>query len=363
MGKTVDSKYLLALNAHEKIGSQTLKKIVAAFSDLEKLWHMPESKIGQRLEPKIVKLIQEARELYDPEKEVEKLHTHNIGYITLYDKEYPELLSEVYDAPMVLYIKGEIAAINSVGIAIVGSRKYTAYGKRVAAKLAKECSLAGLSIVSGLALGIDGEAHRSALDCNGITVGVLGCGLDRIYPSAHLGLAREIIQRGGAIISEYPPGTTAFKSNFPARNRIIAGLSLGTLVIEAGEGSGSLITAECALEYNREVFAVPGPIDSDYSRGTNLLIQKGAKLVMSIEDVLEELPVEQKKSQNAAKEILPESEEESLLLSLLNSGEQVVDFLIQESGMNIISVNTALTMMEMKGMIENVGGGRYKKIC
>lgn len=356
------SKYLLALNAHPHIGSQTTKKILAAF-DAERAWLANEGEVRQRLEPKIATLLLEARAQFDPETELDRLLRSNIGHITIYDKDYPPLLKEIYDAPAVLYIRGEIKALQSIGLAIVGSRKHSPYGRGVVRQLARQCVEAGLAVISGLALGIDGEAHRTTLESGGPTIAVLGCGLDQIYPASHLSLANRIIEEGGAIISEFSPGTPALPYNFPQRNRIIAGLSLGTLVIEASENSGSLITAECALEYNREVFAVPGPIDSPYSRGTNLLIQKGAKLTMSVDDIISELPVQLKKSQAKIKEILAESKEESSIWALLIDGEKSIDDIITASGLNIIAVNTALTMMEMKGMIESVGGGRYRKIC
>lgn len=361
--KDSDHKYLLALNAHERIGGQTLKKVLTEFSNLERLWQKSPVEIERKLGQKITNLIVGAREKFDPEVELTKLEKYNIGYVILGDKDYPKYLAEIPDAPIVLYIRGNVKAIKEIGIAVVGSRAHTDYGRRIARKLVKDCVGAGLSIISGLALGIDGEAHRVALENNGVTVGVLGCGLDRIYPAAHADLAKRILIQNGAIISEYSPGTPSLKQNFPARNRIIAGLSLGTLVIEAGESSGTLITAECALEYNREVFAVPGPIDSPYSFGTNQLIKKGAKLVQSIDDILEELPVKRKKAENMAREILPESEEERAIFDILGAGEQLVDFIIEKSGLNVIAVNSVLTMMEMKGMIENIGGGRYRKTC
>ncbi len=360
---TNNGKFLLALNAHPKIGSQTIKKVLAAFPDLEKMWQRAEPEILRNFEPKIADLVIEARSQFDPERELERLKKYDIGYITMSDKDYPDLLNEVHDCPAVLYVKGNIAALKMPSIAIVGSRRYTSYGKRVARQLAASCVEAGLSVVSGLALGIDGEAHRAVVENGGITVGVLACGVDKIYPGSHTELAREIIKSGGAIISEQPPGTEAFKQNFPARNRIIAGLSLGTLVIEAAEKSGALITAYCALEYNREVLAVPGNIDSEFSKGCNLLIQKGAKLVAKIEDVLEEFNLEARKVESRVKAMAPLTEDEDRIITLLGSGERHVDELVSETRVNIIALNSALTTLEMKGMIENVGGGRYRKIC
>lgn len=359
----VDNKYLLALNAHPQIGSQTLKRILSAFPDCGEIWSVSDSAIRNRLGNKIAGLVMAAKKSYHPDEIIERLKKYDIGYITNYDKTFPSLLAEICDAPVVLYIKGNIKVFERLSIAVVGSRKYTNYGQRMTRMITIDCVKAGLAIVSGLALGIDGIAHQTALNAGGITIAVLGCGLDRIYPASHSKLAQEILERDGAIISEYPTGTPTLKQNFPLRNRIIAGLTLGTLVIEAGEDSGSLITAECALDYNREVFAVPGNIDSDSSKGTNQLIQKGAKLVMTIDDILSELPIKVKKSQIKAKEIMPENREEQVILDLLAQGEGSIDYIIAESKLNVVAVNSALTMMEMKGMIENIGGGRYRKIC
>ena len=351
------NKYLLALNCHQKIGSQTLKKILAAFDDdIEKAWKSSDFEINKKLEPKIAELLKESQKLFDPEKEIEKIKKLNIGYITIFDKSYPQQLKELPDAPVILYIKGNVEILKEPSLAVVGSRKFSPYGKMAAYKLSKESAEAGLVIVSGLALGIDAVAHLAALDANGKTIGVLGCGLDRIYPANNIGLSKKIIETGGAVVSELSPGTPPLRHNFPARNRIIAGLSLGTLVIEAAESSGALITAYEALEYNREVFAVPGNINSETSQGTNRLIQKGAKLVISTEDIFEELNIEFKKSAKRAKEMLPESKEEKIILDLIAKKDLLVDNIIEQSELNVIEINTALTMMEMKGIIENVGG-------
>lgn len=354
-------EYLLALNAHPKIGSQTIKKMLAAFNDNpKKLWESDGSKIGQFCGEKIRVLFSEAKSDYDPAHEVEKLKQQNIGYLTVFDKKYPSILKEIYDAPAVLYIKGDIKAFDNPALAVVGSRKFTPYGKMVSGKLSRDCAKSGVCIISGLALGIDAEAHRAALDAGGITIGVLGCGLDRVYPSSNQGLAHEIIKSGGMIVSEYPIGTEAFKQNFPARNRIIAGLSKGILVIEAAEKSGALITAAAGLEYNRDIFAIPGPITSDTSVGCNYLIQNGAKLVTSADDILSELDIEVAKSSQKIKEIIPESKEEVAVLDIIKGDEMSADLIMQNSGINVIALNSLLTIMEMKGLIENVGG-RYRK--
>ena len=312
------------------------------------------------MDSKIKDLVTEVVEKYDPDMALEALKKHNIGYMTLYDKDYPALLKEIPDAPVILYIKGSIQALKQRGVSIVGSRKYTRYGQNIARSISMECALNKLVLVSGLALGIDTEVHRTALDHKGTTVGVLGCGLDKIYPASNLYLGREMIEKGGAVISEYPPGTIPMKQNFPARNRIIAGLTAGTVVVEAAIDSGALITAYQALEYNREVFAVPGNVDSPNSAGTNKLIQNGAKLVTCADDIFEELNMKANKSETKVLEIVPETKEEEIVCTILKKGELLADQIIVESGLNVIAVNSVLTVLEMKGIIYNAGGGRYR---
>jgi DNA processing protein len=353
------TKYLLALNAHPKIGSQTLKKALVPFANPEELWLASQSDLAKKLDPKIAGLIFEAREKYSPEEEIAKLQKFDIGYVTYYDREYPPLLKELPDCPMILYVRGEIKALSKKGIGVVGSRKYSNYGKIVASTLSAECTAGGLSIISGLALGIDAFAHEAALQVGGTTVGVLGCGLDKIYPISNYQLGRRVIESSGAIISEFPLGTPPMKQNFPARNRIIAGLSLGVLVIEAAIQSGALITAYQALEYNREVFAIPGNITSESSAGTNKLLKEGARLVTSASDIFENLMLQQKTAREKAREILPATEEEGRIVQVLQKEELSVDDIIKQTGYNVIIVSTTLTMMEMKGFVKNLGGGRY----
>jgi len=350
-------EYLLALNAHPRIGSQTLKKMLAVFVTGENIWKANEKELRERLGDKIAKLAIEARKLTTPEKELEKLAKSDIGYITIYDKNYPQMLKEIHDAPVILYVKGQIDALNSVSIAIVGSRKYSEYGKRVCAELSSDCVKGGLTIISGLALGIDAFAHQTAVDQKGCTVGVLGCGLNQIYPVSNHNLGIKMLESGGAIISEFPPETPPLKQNFPARNRIIAGLSLGVLVIEAAEKSGALITAYQALEYNREVMAVPGNIDVESSIGTNKLIKEGASLVSGAKDIFEVLRLENKNLEKLIIEA-PENCEEETIIELLKSGDKTVNEIVKETGINVVALSAALTTLEMKKLILNTAG-RY----
>lgn len=334
-----------------------MKKLLN-FCNPKELWTKEKSQLGKILEPKLLSLVLEARSSYDPDLEMEKLGNYDVGYVTMYDKEYPALLKEVFDCPAVLYVRGDIKAISKLNLAVVGSRKYTNYGHNAAYRLSYDCAANGLTIVSGLALGIDAAAHRAALDAGGLTVGVLGCGLDRVYPVSNFALGQEIVEKGGAIISEFPLGVPPMKQNFPLRNRIIAGVSRGTLVIEAALHSGALITAYQALEYNRDVFAVPGNVDSETSAGTNQLIKNGAKLIVEAKDVLDEFQVEATTQIEKVKAILPETEEEKLIVEILRDGEKSGDEIINASNLSVVAINSTLSILEMKGVVQNVAG-RY----
>ena len=359
----METKYLIALNRHPKIGGQTLKKMLAAYASPAALWADKVANLNHRLGEKFASYIIEARSKFNPDEEIDRLARYGVGYMTIFDKNYPGILKEVYDCPAILYIKGDAKVLGTPALGVVGSRKYSNYGKTNSYKLSKECAESGLTIISGLALGIDAFAHQATLDANGKTVGVLGCGLDNIYPVSNFHLGQEIIEKGGAIVSEFPIGVPPMKQNFPARNRIIAGLSLGVLVVEASVNSGSLITAMCALDYNRDVFAVPGNIDSESSLGANMLIQQGAKLVISSDDILSEINIEKKTDNEVAKKILPVTEDEVLIISVLSGGEKLLDELVEKTGLSIIAINTTLTYLEMKGLVRNIGGGRWKSQC
>jgi len=334
--------------------------MLAPFSSPRDLWEANSSALLQRLGEKEISLLNEARANYDPDKEMENLAKFDVGYMTIYDKEYPPSLKQAPDCPVILYIKGNPMILKGNIIGIVGSRKYSSYGQKYAYKFAKELSQNGLTVASGMALGIDAFAHSGAVDGGGLTIGVLGCGLDKIYPVSNFQVGQDIIKSGGALISEFPLGTPPMKQNFPARNRIIAGLSLGVLVIEAAAHSGALITAYQALEYNREVFALPGNIDNENSQGTNRLIKEGANLVETSADILAALNIEKHTLGEKAKELLPESEDEKKICEALQKGGLLIDEIVRETKISIVAVNSGLTFLEMKGLAENLGGGRYK---
>jgi DNA processing protein len=306
--------------------------------------------------------------------------TDGIKTISIEDKEYPKLLKEIADPPKILYYLGEIKSSENC-FAIVGTRRYSSYGKQVALEIAGDLAEAGLTIVSGLAPGIDTFAHqavverrklaRRSLGEGGRTIAVLGTGLDEksIYPKSNLKLAKEILETGGALISEYPPGTSGAKFTFPQRNRIISGLSLGVLIVEAKpplpnfwcegkekSGSGSLITAHYALEQKRKVFAIPGSIYSSNSKGCHFLIEKGARLVENANDILKEL--------NLPKITRPglvegENEEENLILNTLKEESLYIDEIIKRTKLPAAAIASTLAILEIKGKVKNLGGNIY----
>jgi DNA processing protein len=264
---------------------------------------------------------------------------------------YPPLLSELHDPPATLFVRGDADALPEAAVAVVGARSCSAYGAQVARTLARELASAGLVVVSGLARGVDGEAHRGALDGGGRTVAVLGCGIDRDYPRSHAELARRIVA-SGAVVSEYPPGVEPAPWRFPARNRIIAGLSLATVVVEARERSGALITADFALELGRDVFAVPGEITSGLSAGTNDLLRQGAAPLTSVRDVLESLGVEPEPAARASMV----SDAALAVLSLLGDGASGADELTRSSGLSSAEVAAALVELELGGLAAQAEG-------
>lgn len=267
------------------------------------------------------------------------------------DRSFPPLLRELHDPPQTLYVRGEVAALAAPGVAVVGARSCSAYGAQVARSVARDLAAAGVAVVSGLARGVDGEAHRGALESGGQTIAVLGCGIDRDYPRSHAELARRIAV-SGAVVSEYPVGVEPAPWRFPARNRIIAGLSLATVVVEARERSGALITADFALELGRDVFAVPGEITSGLSAGTNDLLRQGAAPLTAVRDVLEALGIETTSSAAAS----AVSDAAAALLVLLRDGAAGADELVRASGLSSAEAAAALVELELAGLAAQAAG-------
>jgi DNA processing protein len=300
------------------------------------------------------------RDGVDEDKIAATLQREGITAITQHDASYPDLLKQIYDPPFCIFVRGALPQ-TEFPLAVVGTRKFTSYGKQVTEELVGELAAQGIAIVSGLALGIDGIAHAATLRVGGKTIAVLGGGVDRnyIYPRAHLTLAHHIIEHGGAVISEYPPGTLPTNYTFPRRNRIIAGMSLGTLVVEAGEASGALITAQCSLDAGREVFAIPQNITSPTAVGPNNLLKMGAKPVTSAQDILDALNLRDIRQYVSNTAILPDTPTEAEVLKILSRTPVHIDQLIKETRLEGSKVMSTMTLMEMKGKVRNLGGMMY----
>ncbi|MCX6813039.1 MAG: DNA-processing protein DprA [Candidatus Azambacteria bacterium] len=279
-------------------------------------------------------------------------------------RNYPEILKEIHNAPKQLYVRGSLPKDHNLNFAIVGTRAASEYGKTLAFKIAKELAELGFNIVSGLALGIDTQAHLGALEGKGKTTAVMGSAIDdnSIYPSENLNLVKKIISSGGAVISEYEPGTKSEIWFFPERNRIISGLSRGVLVVEAPHKSGALITARAALEQNREVFAIPGSIFSKNSYGTNDLIKSGAKMVTTVDDILEELNLTDLKTEKGIKEEENLTEEEKIILKIIEKEPIHTDKICKISKMAAGQVLSIVSVLEIRGIIKNIGGSKFVKL-
>ncbi len=286
----MENKYWIWLSRIEGLGSVRKNKLLQIYKLPEKIWNLKFEEITniEGFGEKIANAILDNKYRENLDKYVEYMEKHQIKMINICDKEYPDKLRNIYDPPVTLFVKGNIEALNSDSIAIIGCRDCSKYGENISINFAYELAKENISIISGMARGIDSAAHIGTLRAKGKTIAVLGSGLDRIYPKENLMLYNEIILNGGAVISEYVIGTEATKMNFPARNRIISGLSNGVVVVEAKQKSGTLITVDFALEQGKDIYVVPGNITSHNSFGTNELIKQGAKCVTCVKDILEE---------------------------------------------------------------------------
>lgn len=283
-----------------------------------------------------------------------------IEFVPLDDPRYPPLLRQIADPPQGLYVRGNLQDIPCVSV--VGTRRCTAYGRRATREIVKDLVASGFGIISGLALGIDGEAHEAALDAGGYTIAVLGTGIDEktIYPREHLKLAHRILENGGALVSEFPPGSPSFKHVFPRRNRIIAGWTQATVVVEANESSGSLITARLALEDNREVLAIPGSIWSEVSKGCHHLLTLGAKVCTKATDIIDALNLDRPELISQVRSSLPLTAEESRLLGLI-SGPIHIDDLAAQGNFDSATTSAHLSLLEIKGYVAQLGGQMWSR--
>ena len=329
------------------------------FSSLQDAWKAPEGKLKQAgLDSRSIDALLLLRPKISLDAEIEKLERYKVKVLACDDPSYPPRLKQIYDYPPVLYVRGNLLSRDEPCLAVVGTRRPTIYGRQVTEEIVTDLARSRITIVSGLARGIDSIAHRATLDAGGRTVAVFASGLDIVYPAENVKLAQAIMENG-ALLSEYPLGIRPKAENFPLRNRIMSGLSLGVLVVEAGERSGALITAHQAVEQNREVFAVPGSILSPSSKGTNRLIQEGAKLVHDFVDILEELNLTMVTQQLEIKEFQPASETESVILKQLTSEPNHIDEICRRSGLTIPEVSSTLAMLELKGIAKQVGNMNY----
>jgi DNA processing protein len=374
MIETQELKYWLAWNKVKEIGPIRFSNLMKSFSSLEEAWHNSTNKknimkilhVGQDTWERI----ELEKQKIDPDNELLLLEKMKVNVVTIKEDTYPVLLKNIYDPPPVIYYRGDFVEImrRKKGIAIVGSRKATYYGRKVAREISLELASRGYIIISGLARGIDTNAHLGALEVGKETIAVLGCGIDRIYPAENRALAYRII-KDGAIISEFPIYTKPEKSNFPRRNRIISGLTLGTLVVEAANKSGALITTDFALDQGREVFAIPGSIHSFLSMGCHDLIKQGAKLVNNFQDIIEELEeksdsVEEKDAIGEKDKILTEdlTDFEKNFLKYISIEPLHIDEITDLTQLPPAKVNETLLSLELKNIIREIEGKRYIRI-
>ncbi len=354
--------YWVGFNKIKGIGAVRTKLLLDHFGNLETAWKADRQMlVSAGLSEKLAEKVHTAVKKLDLEKTWEEIQNKDIGVITWLDNTYPRLLKEIEQPPPVLYYRGRLAAISDWAVAIVGTRRMTAYGKQVATDLAVVLASKGVTVVSGLAHGIDAAAHAAALDTNGITYAVLGSGVDIIYPYENKKLAERIMSTS-AVISEYAPGTLPDSNNFPPRNRIISGLSQATVVVEAGETSGALITAEFAVNQGREVFAVPGNILGTQSKGCNRLIRDGARILLNPNDVLDVLNLERVKEYRQARLLIPSDAVEQTILQKLETDNLDINEMQVSTGISIEKLSATLVMMELKGMIRQTEGLRYSVI-
>jgi len=348
-------QYLAAFGAVPKITTKCWQGIMSYFPNLETAWSASPQELKSANIPEsfIVELL-EYRKNHTPQDIWQRLQDNKIDIICIQDPIYPEILKEIHSPPFALYVMGEIQPKDETAIAVVGSRRCSDYGKSVTKEISSVLAKSGVTIISGLAYGIDSAAHQAALGAGGRTIAVIGSGLDKIYPAENQQLANRILNNG-AIISEYPLGMPGLTQNFPARNRIISGLSQGVLIIEAGEKSGTIYTANFALEQNRQLYAIPGSIFNPLSAGPNSLIRAGAKPVLSANDILEDMGYQDVPAQKQT----PEGDEETLIFEILQSGPKQIDEIAREAEQPVQEISQILSLMELKGKLNHLGGMVY----
>lgn len=358
-----ERQYWVAFSCVPGIGPVRVRRLLETFGALSQAWQAPLEQLRNGgLDRRTLDNLVEVRRKLDPSAEMARLDKLGIAVLTWQDDEYPTLLAElraIDHAPPVLYMRGSLAESDQWSLTVVGTRSISAYGRQVTHRLASDLAANGVTIVSGLARGVDAEAHTAALDAGGRTIAVLGCGLDTVYPPEHRQLAARIVQQG-ALLSPFPLQTAPEGKNFAPRNRMMSGLARGVLVTEAGEKSGALVTAGYALEQGREVFAVPGNITARGSNGTNQLIREGANPVLAAEDILDSLHMERISHYVEAQTSLPSvSGTEKAILEHLSQDPRHIDELVRQSTLPVAQVSSTLTMLELKGMVRQVAPMTY----
>jgi DNA processing protein len=358
---TDDLKYWISFTRIPGFGKVRLGLLKNKFGSLEHAWTASKNDLLQTgLDKKIISNFLSLRDKILPDKELEQLEKYNIEAITIESPQYPCMLKEIADCPAVLFVRGKLMPCDELSIAVVGTRRATTYGRQVTEELVRNLALNKITIISGLAKGIDTTAHKTALEANGRTLAIFASGLDIVYPYENAKLAREIMEKG-ALISEHPLGVKPKAEYFPQRNRILSGMSRGVLIVESGETGGALITANFALEQDREVFAVPGSVYSPLSKGTNKLIQQGAKLVSDYMDILEELNLPVNNHQCEMITLNNQDEIESIIIKSLYYEPLHIDQICRNTELNIAVVQSHLTVLELKGLVKHIGNLNYMR--
>lgn len=354
--------YWVGFNLVKGIGAVRLRGLLSYFGNVATAWRASSPELrAAGLAPRFVEALVQVRSSGALEKVWERIRSLGVQVLTWEDEAYPRRLREIDQPPPVLYVLGSLIPEDEWAVAIVGTRRITAYGRQVTEEIASTLARNGITIVSGLARGVDAIAHKATLMAGGRTLAVLGSGVDHIYPPEHRQLAERIVENG-ALISDYPPGTLPEGVNFPPRNRIISGLSLAVIVTEAGDRSGALITAEFAAEQGRELFAVPGSITALQSLGCNRLIQQGARPLLDAKEVMEALDLVSISQQRSARQVIPTDEVEARLLNIIGREPMHVDEIRARLEIPIEKVSATLALMELKGMVRQVGGMHYVAI-
>lgn len=354
-----DIRYYLGFNCVSGIGPARFDRLRAVFGSLELAWHASTGDLmAAGLDSRSIEALVRTRHTLNLDAEYERVLEQGVRLVTREDAAYPPLLAQTINPPFLLYVRGTLAEQDRWALAVVGTRQASTYGKEVARKLVTALAAAGVTIISGLALGIDAVAHDAALEAGGRTLAVLGSGVDQVYPLRNYELGTAIT-RQGALISEYPLGTLPTATNFPPRNRLISGLALGVLVVEAAPKSGALITAQFASEQGRDVFAVPGNIFSPRSEGPHRLIRDGAILVATVDDILDALNLQSAFVQQEITAIMPETPVEATLYALVEDEPRHIDELRRQSGLAMPEVSATMALLELKGLVRQVGGMQY----